>query len=435
MRAAVGIALVAASLRLAWVLLVPNGQYSDSVWYDAAAAHLAATGEYGPSGETGPSAWFPPGYPFFLAGIYRLFGYWQLAGKLGNVLLGAGIALLAYLLTRRLIGPRAAVVAGLLVAVWPNLVFHTGVLSSDLLATFGFLLSLWLATRTGWPTLLLLGLVIGWTVLARPVSLILLPVIGAMWWPGRLKRLAPVVAIVVVLIGAWTVRNYVRFGEVIPIATNGGYNFWQVNQPYADGTDTYWAFVPMDDPDYQVMRYGDEFTKNREGYRYGLAFLRSHPDRFFTLIPDKIFWLWHSDTSGFYEGALYPPMQGPSAVHEWIASHERLAESFTFRWYELFGSLAILGAIFALATRRLQLWPLLLLPVLLTGFHLFFHAKDRFHLPVDPFIGIMAGYALVAAQKLVPQLGQAIVSYRGAHLSQQVQHKEQVVQTSQRVGE
>jgi len=38
---------------------------------------------------------------------------------------------------------------------------------------------------------------------------------------------------------------------------------------------------------------------------------------------------------------------------------------------------------------------LLLLPVLLTGFHLFFHAKDRFHLPIDPFVAIVAAYALV----------------------------------------
>ena len=392
---AIGIALLAGGLRLAWVLLVPNGQYSDSVWYDAAAAHLAASGVYGPDQ---PSAWFPPGYPFFLAVIYKLFGYWQIAGKLGNVLLGTGTALLAYLLASKLIDQKAALLAGVLVAVWPNLVFHTGILSSDLLAAFGFLLSLWLATRGGWVSVLLLGLVVGWTVLARPVSLILLPVIGAMWWPQRVRLLAPVVAIAVVLIGAWTVRNYLAFGEVIPIATNGGYNFWQVNQPYADGTDTYWAFVPMDDPEYQVMRHGDEFTKNREGYRYGLEFLRTHPDRFLTLIPDKIFWLWHSDTSGFYEGALYPPMQGPSAVQSWIGAHERLTESFTFRWYELFGGLAVVGAVLALASRRRELWPLLLLPVLLTGFHLFFHAKDRFHLPIDPFIALMAGYALTRVE-------------------------------------
>src|SRR5919199_4956240 len=150
---------LALCVRLAWVLLVPNAQYSDSLWYEAAAANLAANGVYGPDQ---PSAWFPPGYPFFLAVIYKAFGYWQLAGKLGNVVLGTGSAVLAYLLARKLIDHKAALLAGVLVAVWPNLVFHTGILSSDLLATFGFLASLWLATRRGWPSVLLLGLVLGW---------------------------------------------------------------------------------------------------------------------------------------------------------------------------------------------------------------------------------------------------------------------------------
>ncbi len=42
-------AVLALSLvtRLAWVLLVPNEQYSDSVWYDSATRHLVASGEYG----------------------------------------------------------------------------------------------------------------------------------------------------------------------------------------------------------------------------------------------------------------------------------------------------------------------------------------------------------------------------------------------------
>src|SRR6266851_2317494 len=55
-------AIVALSLalRLAWVLLIPAAQYSDSVWYDAAANNLATSGMYGPKE---PSAWFHPAIP------------------------------------------------------------------------------------------------------------------------------------------------------------------------------------------------------------------------------------------------------------------------------------------------------------------------------------------------------------------------------------
>src|SRR3954468_10222390 len=94
----VGIVALAGLVRLAWVLLVPNEQYSDSVWYDAATANLAANGVYGPDGA---SAWFPPGYPFFLAAIYKAVGHLELAGKLGNVVLGGVLTACTYLVGRR----------------------------------------------------------------------------------------------------------------------------------------------------------------------------------------------------------------------------------------------------------------------------------------------------------------------------------------------
>ena len=401
------ILLLALVLRVAWVLLVPNEQYSDSVWYDGAAASLAANGVYGPGGSA--SAWFPPGYPFFLTAIYLAVGHSQFAGKLGNVVVGVAMVGLTYLLGRRLAGPPVGLLGALFVAVWPNLIFHTGILSSDLLAAFGFVASLWLATqmrwgtRGFWPRAVLLGLLIGWMGLVRPVSVILLPAVGLWWliatrsWRTAVLSVAPLVLVSGLVVGAWTARNYRDFGEVIPIATNGGYNFWQVNQRYANGNDTYWSYVPMDDPEYHTMWYGDEFTKNREGYRYGLAFLRSHFDRFLALIPDKLFWLYHTDTSGLYEGAIYPPLAGPSAVADWLRAHEHVAESATFRYYEVLLVLAIVSGLVVLAQGPNALWPVVALPVLLTFFHFFFHAKDRFHIPLDPAIAILAAVSLTEA--------------------------------------
>ena len=396
---------VALCVRVAWVVLVPNAQYSDSVWYEAAAANLAATNTYGPDG---PSAWFPPGYPFFLAAIYKLAGHSELAGKLGNVGISVALTGFTYLLGRLVLGEAVGLVSAALVAVWPNLIFSTGILSSDLLAACGFVCVMWLGMRRQskpgptWPRDIALGLLIGWMVLVRPVSLILLAALVLWWWIstrsiGRaMLQLIPAVAMVGIIISAWTIRNYIEFGEIVTIATNGGYNFWQTNQPYADGNDTYWPFVPMDDPEYQTMRNGDEFTKNREGYRYALAYLQAHPDHLIRMLPAKLFWLYHSDTSGFYEGALYAPMHEPSRLAQWIADHDRLVESFTFRYYELLMVLAVVGTCFAaIKWRPTWIVPLLSLPFLLTFFHIFFHAKDRFHIPLDGIIAIMAATAVV----------------------------------------
>src|ERR1051326_2574554 len=122
MRWLIGILVLAGALRLAWVLLVPNAQYSDSVWYDGAAANLASNGMYG---LDAPSAWFPPGYPFFLAAIYKITGHVQLAGKLGNVGIGVATTAFIYLLGRRVAGETAGRLAAVLIAVWPNLIFST----------------------------------------------------------------------------------------------------------------------------------------------------------------------------------------------------------------------------------------------------------------------------------------------------------------------
>jgi 4-amino-4-deoxy-L-arabinose transferase-like glycosyltransferase len=399
----VAVLVLSLVLRLVWVALVPNEQYSDSVWYDGVARNVAASGMYG---LDGPSAWFPPGYPLFLATLYKLFGYSQLTGKLANVAIGLGVSAFTYLLARSLSGGSVALVSALLIAVWPNLIFHTGILSSDLLAAFGFVTALWLGTRPSTHVrTVLLGLLIGWMILVRPVSGILLVSLALLWWQRTggqlapaLRQLAPVVLIAALIVGSWTFRNYVTFGEPILIATNGGYNFWQVNQRFADGNDTFWVSVPMDDPEYQVMRNGDEFTRNREGYRYGLAYIREHPDRFFALIPAKLFWLYHTDTSGLYEGALYAPMLGPSPLVAWMSAHERLVESATFRYYEALLVLAAIGAMFGLIIkRRVTLVSIVAVPLPLTFFHLFFHAKDRFHVPLDPFIAILAAIALVSA--------------------------------------
>src|SRR5207237_3707416 len=175
---------VAGTLRLAWVVLVPNAQYSDSVWYSGAAWNLVSNGVYGPDA---PSAWFPPGYPFLLAGVYALAGHQEVAGKLANVVLGVGLTYGTYLLARLFVAERVAVVSALLIAIWPNLIFSTGILGSDLLAACGFVFAMWLGMRgvRTWRVAVVLGVLTGWMILVRPVSAILLVALTLWWWRWR----------------------------------------------------------------------------------------------------------------------------------------------------------------------------------------------------------------------------------------------------------
>jgi hypothetical protein len=66
-------------------------------------------------------------------------------------------------------------------------------------------------------------------------------------------------------------------------------------------------------------------------------------------------------------------------------------------------ALGVVGVALALVRGRAVTWalPLFSLPLLLTFFHLFFHAKDRFHMPLDGIIAIFAAMTLVEAAQLV----------------------------------
>ena len=46
-------------------------------------------------------------------------------------------------------------------------------------------------------------------------------------------------------------------------------------------------------------------------------------------------------------------------------------------------------------------WALVSLPLLLTFFHVFFHAKDRFHIPLDGVFALFAAVAIVEGTRLV----------------------------------
>ena len=141
----VALGLISLAARVASALLlstVPSGDFS---WYDQRAVGLAAGLGYQQDGV--PTSFWPPGWPFVLSLVYRLFGQSWLAGTLLNALLGAAICLLTYLVARRLVGQVQARVAGLLVALFPSQILFTNLLGTEVLFTVLLLLVLHMLLR------------------------------------------------------------------------------------------------------------------------------------------------------------------------------------------------------------------------------------------------------------------------------------------------
>ncbi|MGH2997484.1 MAG: glycosyltransferase family 39 protein, partial [Gaiellaceae bacterium] len=71
-----------------------------------------------------PSAWTQPLYGLFLSGVYWVFGRtWPVVGLI-QTLLAVATALLVYELGRRFVSPRAGLLAALIAALNPYLVWH-----------------------------------------------------------------------------------------------------------------------------------------------------------------------------------------------------------------------------------------------------------------------------------------------------------------------
>jgi len=78
-----------------------------------------------------PTSWRAPGYPLWLAGIFLVSDGSLGAARFGSALLWTLTTLLTYLLGRRLVEQRSALVAAMLVGLSPELAGFTGLLWSE----------------------------------------------------------------------------------------------------------------------------------------------------------------------------------------------------------------------------------------------------------------------------------------------------------------
>ena len=216
--------LLALTVRLGAALLHdPPPAINDAADFARHAAHIADFGSYPPSAIApggGPTAFRPPGYPVALAAVYELGGredgprvFGALLGPLAVALLGACAA--------PLFGPRVALIAMGLAAVFPPLVMvSVAQLSEGLFIVFvvgALACAVRRPERLGW--VLAAGALTGAAALTRTNGLaILLPLLFAV---PRGKRLALLAATLVVM-APWAIRSSTALDAFVPTTTQPG---------------------------------------------------------------------------------------------------------------------------------------------------------------------------------------------------------------------
>lgn len=250
------IVLVGVALRL-WLIaltpLDPRFSNADDGDYFRRALRLAVTGQYL------DDSWLirPPLHVFFFAAWIKLallIGRPELSVlfiQLAQTGLAALTILLGFAIARRMFASeRAGLFFAAFLAVWYSFVEQPGVLFTELIYLFLFSLHVWLLLRfdssSQWRWLALSGLALGCAALTRSPALYSLAFV-ALWLlvrdlqrhddgslvrrlPPAARRTLPHLALIgactIVIVGPWTLRNYLEYQRFIPVDTLGQINLW-----------------------------------------------------------------------------------------------------------------------------------------------------------------------------------------------------------------
>lgn len=348
--------------------------FSDWKEYDLVGLSLAAGTGFTIYGQ--PYLIHPPGYPLFLGFLYLLFGHSFAAVKVAQSLLGALTCVVILLIGERLFTRRVGLVAAAIAAVYPHLVYYTGILMAETLFVFLSTLCLYTLVRLREDPsprhMALAGVALGVASLTRPM-LLFLPALLLLWiWLefGTARRALLVTATLslwmALVILPWTVRNYVVTGSFVPIVATHWVTLYGANNPaILANPDAVGGWVdpePMTPAEYRAayLAFMSELLFQRP---LDLVKLELHKL--------KRFW------------SLFPKTQTPE--------RDALINLLSYGWLlPLFLAGMVLAARIPPAPGILYVWVAYF--CLLT---LVMHGTTRYRQPVEPVILLFAAFTLV----------------------------------------
>jgi len=296
-----GIAVVlGVGLRLAYILATRGHALAgDEVEYDIEGRFLAA-GRFlwttTPYGIPHASTWKTPGYGAWVGSLYALLGRSpdRVFAVQAIVLAPLGIAA-TWALGRALFTPLVAVLAALVVAVYPNAWQFDVRLYSEALAiplttvTLALVLSAAVVTARRAAAV---GVLLGLLVLIKPAAILLVGAVAVMWWAAggaRTGTLRLVLTLVVaaLVVTPWVIRNVAVDPEhPVPLSVQSAAAYGVFNDESAHDPAHPWAWRPLPARDRDLFRVprsdGELYAAlNRRARRYVAAHPWSLPKAFF----------------------------------------------------------------------------------------------------------------------------------------------------------
>ena len=388
-----GILVLAAALRFWWLKAVDTQPVTDFDWYFERAKNLATGFGYTVNGHH--TAYWPPGYPLFLATFFKLFGTSVPLAKLLNIALSVLLVYQTHQVGRRLHPhPGLALVAAGLVAVLPQTVAYSTILASEPLFT-ALVLAATLASLTPEPKTrhwVAVGIWSSLATLVRPQA-VLIPfiLIGVKALSKQQKDFKPVIALGISLAALalvqlpWFARNARIFQSPVFVSTNGGDNLWIGHNPLSTG-----RYVS---PSGRPAPPEQELANDRAQRQAALAYLKENPTRFFHNAGAKLSATFLESTDVSYwafqtqkDKLIVPGSGDDKAFFKWTKTVSETAKT----WFFALTIGALLVSLKLLPGRRA-----LVLPTAMVAYTAFlavaFFGNPRFGYPAIPFMALIVG--------------------------------------------
>jgi 4-amino-4-deoxy-L-arabinose transferase-like glycosyltransferase len=342
---------------------------------------LAGHGLGSPFGvPTGPTAFIAPAYPILIAGIFKVFGINSVASAVVILLAQTAAALLTIWLmmriARALFSARAALIAGLIWACAPPLLFIPTIFwdTSFAICALTGLFALVLELRPSPSKLAWLALGAFCALIALLNSALIFTAAALLLWlavqapRGERARSLLAVCTFVIVFSPWPIRNAQVFHAFIPLRTTVGEELWMGNHPRSTGFLDESLFPTYNAAELAEYRQVGELAFTRNKSTLAWDYIRQNPATFVSLSARRVirFWTGSGTLNGSALFALYA--------------------SFT----TVFG---LIGLWLLIRSRRYALAACFAIPFLLFPLPYYItHAEFRYRLLIDPLLTILAAY-------------------------------------------
>ena len=209
-------------------------------------------------GEYYPTTYRPPAMPYLLSAVYAVTGRSFTAWRVVNCGITAGAVTTAAVISAQFAGIPAAVITAAILLQSRELTRYSAMFMTEPLATLMLALLAWTWVRNakdGWTTgrAIASGIAMGGLLAARTIFILTTPVLLIL--PGKdlsfgsklaWKAKAICLAVAIIVISPWWIRNIVVLDAFMPLGTQGGINLPMGFGPRALRSQGVWASNPED---------------------------------------------------------------------------------------------------------------------------------------------------------------------------------------------